>query len=703
MNLESTDISGLMSMIKRQIRLMALSGAIIIGLVLVYLFNTTPLYTSSALIYVDPSKKDLLATEQFGSLSGLAENSKIESEVEILRSNRVLFETMTQLRLVQDTEFGPRLSRFDQIKTALGLTTSSQGDPTKMVAATAVKLSDALRIQRKGLTYLISVSATSSSPQKAATIANTLSEVYIAQQVAAKTDAALSARDVLQAQINTAKTQLARSESGFDRFMSDNSARLKAEVGTDVFLELERQVTAARESTRQIKAQIETAQTARASKDWDALVTALSNDALAGLNAQRRQIELRLTGTQESAQTQESLRAALSQTQSQMDQQADDAISSFQTTLTVRQNSLAEAQRAMRQEMMQGDLSPETLASLFEIQQEADIAQRQYTTLLSSLRSIEAQALVQVADSRVVSDAIASSFPSAPNYKISLAIALIVASGVAFGLAIINEYFVGGVSALSQLRNLVSGPVIGLIPNVTITDTQLSIADLVTDAPMSLFSEALRRARAHIDQGLRDHPSRCVVMMVTSANIGEGKSSVSLALARTYANAGKNVLLIDADLRRPSQHKYIGFEPDEGFLEYLRDSRDKKEVGRSFYVADPKSQAAIILGRGNADLPTDQLLQTTAFCDLIESARQSVDIVIIDTPPVLPVVDARYIAPLVDAIVFTVRYGTTAQGDVRDATAQLEAAKKSDTPIFATLNADETQSMRGGYYYAEVE
>ncbi|PTQ70120.1 CpsD/CapB family tyrosine-protein kinase, partial [Celeribacter persicus] len=166
----------------------------------------------------------------------------------------------------------------------------------------------------------------------------------------------------------------------------------------------------------------------------------------------------------------------------------------------------------------------------------------------------------------------------------------------------------------------------------------------------------------------------------------------------TYAEAGKKVLLIDADLRKPSQHQQIGYDPDEGFLEYLRNPDKALDIDRGFYVADPKSRTGIILGRSRADVPTDQLLQSAAFSELLTSARQSMDVVIIDTPPVLPVVDARYIAPLVDAIVLIVKYGSTSQGDVRDSFTQIDAVKYEETPIFTVLNFDETKMRDSAYY-----
>jgi capsular exopolysaccharide synthesis family protein len=696
---ETVDIRGILSMLRRQMRLILSSVVIVVGLALLYLFSATSIYTSQALIYVDPSKKDLLSAEQASSSSSSADNSKIDSEVEILRSNRVLFETMNHMGLIQDGEFGPQLSRFDQIKLAVGFDVVAPDDPKALVAETSQKLRDSVDIRRKGLTYLITVAAKSESPEKAANIANTMAEVYIKQQVASKVDAALAARDVLQAQIDTARGGLAQSEASFNTFITDNLTRLEAEVGTKRFTQLQNQFRSVRTETLQTQTQVVSARAALDGMNWDALLATLSSDALSSLGRQRVAIERRLRGAQSGSDEEINLRAGLIEIQTNMEQQAQVAVGALERTLALKQDSLDELQSSLRSEVLQGDLSPDTLASIFSLQQEADISQRQYSNLLSRMRDLEAQAMVQVADSRLVSEALPPNVPSAPNRQLILSFSTIVAVGIGVGLAFINEFFVGGITSLSQLRNIVTtGVVIGSVPKVVLTDTQLSVGELVTDEPMSTFSEALRRIRANIDQKLRENVDDCAVIMVTSANSSEGKSSLSLSLARTYANAGKNVLLIDGDLRKPSQHKLLGFEPNEGFLEYLSNPDVGSGTDSSFYITDSKSRTGIILGRGQADVPTDQLLQTETFFNLMQSARKSMDIIIIDTSPMLPVVDARYIAPHADAIIMTVRYGMTSQSDLREAFVQLNAAKRSKASIYTVLNCDETKSTGNAYY-----
>ena len=232
---------------------------------------------------------------------------------------------------------------------------------------------------------------------------------------------------------------------------------------------------------------------------------------------------------------------------------------------------------------------------------------------------------------------------------------------------------------------------------------------------MSPFAESYRKLRASIDEEIGDTEGGRIIM-VTSAIPAEGKSTTALALARTYASAGKLTLLIDADLRNPSIHGYLGAEPETGLLEYLMDrtARPKsasdqdtllgnEEEVAQFYVVDPLTNAGVILGRKRSNVPTDAPLQSDVFAGLLNGARQSFDVIIVDTAPLVPVVDTRYVAPHVDAAVLCVRFGEATQAEVRGAYDQLAKAGRGKLKILSALSCFEgsNRSYRyDGYYGA---
>ena len=253
----------------------------------------------------------------------------------------------------------------------------------------------------------------------------------------------------------------------------------------------------------------------------------------------------------------------------------------------------------------------------------------------------------------------------------------------------------GGVISPAQLTHLLPIPVIGAIPSLRRKRDQTSVADTIISAPLSSYSESFRRIRMAIDQATGAEDRDSIVVMVGSANPAEGKSTTSLSLARSYAQLGRSVLLIDGDLRKPAVHTYLQIKPERGFLDYLRNPGEKSDIGE-FYVADPMSKAGVIVGRGRSDVPTDQLLMSSHFTDMIASARTAMDVIIIDTSPLNSVVDPQYVARHADAVLLCFRFSETAQSDIRMAYQRAEESVRPDTPILAVLNHD---AGRGRNYY----
>lgn len=364
----------------------------------------------------------------------------------------------------------------------------------------------------------------------------------------------------------------------------------------------------------------------------------------------------------------------------------------------------------MRQAVLSTDLSADMLTAIYAAQQESSIARAQYQTLLSRMRSLETQARIQIADSRIISPALEPITPTFPNRHLVLLAALAASVGIGASLAFLNEIYIGAVTSATQLSELLQSPTAATIPLSTEQNSgRLSVAEKIIDAPLSMYSESVRKLRAAIDQTFRTNdagpnagiPAAGKIVLVTSALSDEGKTTTALALARTYTQAGKKTLLIDADLRKPSLHRHLGFEPTVGFLDYLRDPA-QTDLSNGLYARDPASPLALIMGAGRSEVPTDQLLNTATFQALLDQGRDVYDIVIIDSPPLLPVVDARYIAHHADAVVMVVKWAATSQGDLRSAAGPLRSAMRPGAAVLPVLCQFKGSTGASGYndYYA---
>ncbi len=696
---DTIDIRGILAILKRQYRLIGLTVVCTLGLAIAYLFQATPMYRATAMVVVDPSSKNILEADDLRTLSSNSENAKLESELLILKSPKVILSTIDAAGLVSDPEFGPTVGFFDKLKIAIGIDVGADDDPEALLAATMAHLSSAVTATRRAATYIIEVAVLSESPERAARVTNALVKTYIDLQVKSKVELALGSRDLLQGQLDAAQKSLAATEQNLDQFIARNIDQIAQETGDVEIAQLNQKVTALAERSvngEKIQASLDAA---LQSKDWQSLSQSLQNDALIALKDQREKIAEQLALTAVDSAEASDLAAQLQKIDTDLDKEAQTAIAGLRTEMTSLGGQINDLRKDLRTRVLSAQLSATTLTALYSLQQEADIAQRQYSTLLTRLRDLEAQAVVQLADSRLVSEALPPRAAVSPRRNLVLALALMVGLGAGLGLAFLNEYYVGGVVSDSQLSNLLPVPVGGIIPRTEPKRDQASISDNIVEEPLSIFAEAFRKLRATIDQASRNagrDQTACKVIMVTSAIPGEGKTSIAMSLARTYAMSGKRTMLIDADLRKPSIHKHLNILPRGGFLEYLS-GEIALAADSEFFVRDNLTKASILVGGGRPTQATDQLLQSDAFVRLITQARERLDIVIVDTSPLVPVVDARYIAPLVDTAILVVRFSSTTQSDLRHAYGQLADSLPQEANVFSVLSIDEARA--GNYRY----
>jgi capsular exopolysaccharide synthesis family protein len=340
----------------------------------------------------------------------------------------------------------------------------------------------------------------------------------------------------------------------------------------------------------------------------------------------------------------------------------------------------------------------ETLAQFYGLQQSAQIARAQYQTLLTRLQDFEAQASLQLADSRVISKALAPIDPSYPKTAAILVVMGLVALALGIGAGFLREFFIGGFTGEDQVEAVLNVQLASVVPHEEGSELERphgrGLSDRIMAAPLSVFSESIRRIRVAVEQALLSRPAmpddlgkEGIVIMVSSSMPGEGKSTLATALARTYALAGKRTLLIDCDLRKPSIHRHVDREPTPAFVNLLRGEPDP---GLANMVAmDHATNLSVILGARPAEFPTDELLMSARVRTLLARARVHFDYIVIDTPPVEAAVDALYLARLCDAVLFVVRWARTPQSVARKAVAALKGNVGNGVPVIAVLNGQD--------------
>ena len=705
------DLKGILGLMRRQLWLILSTIAAILVLTIIVTYSLTPKYTATSLVLVDTSTKNLLDSDNVLSNPN-ADNSRVESEVGILKSDRILLNVVSENNLVSDSEFGIGVSLKDRILSWLRipLPPAPSGEAALSRVLTAFK--SAITVSRSGLTYLITVGVVSRDPEKAAKLANSMSDTYIREQINAKVAVTLTKRDTIQKQAEAANAAIVENERNFDTYITSNIDRLEKQTNSHGLTTLRAELQKVNRDRATGLGRIESLQKSLQAQDFSTLVTQLGSDALNALQRQREGLATRIAAAGDNSTEAISLREELAKVDKSLASAASQEVNTLQQSVNNYQQQANEVRQKIRSTVLQSNLPPEVLTEIYSLQQSSEIARNQYQTLLSRLQELDAQASLQLPDSRVVSAALTPTLPSFPNSKLILGLSLIVSIGIGIGLAILREYFIGGFVSENQIEAVLKVPLSAIAPRQVSDDHHKlvsptsSLSDLMVSAPLSLFSESVRRLRLTLDQQERKNPApkrqdadEGKIIMVSSALPAEGKSTMALSLARAYALTGKRALLIDCDLRKPSVNKHLNLEPNHDFIDYLRQDRNSATL-TSLIMRDPLSNLTVLLGGRRSDVATDELVMSEKMGRILASARKHFDYVILDTPPIEPVVDGLYLSRHADMIVFVIKWASTSQSSAKRAVAALKENKNPDAGIVTLLNQQDRTKMSGNYSYS---
>ncbi|WP_299644083.1 Wzz/FepE/Etk N-terminal domain-containing protein [Devosia sp.] len=701
------DLRRILDLLRRRVRLIVITVVAVLAVATLVTVSLKPVYTASGLVLVDPSRKNLLAPDS-QAVSGSSDSARVDSEVEIVVSDSNLLKVIKDINLVSDPELGVRLGVVRTVLAWLRLGDTKLPTGEEALGEVLSNLRRAVSAQRIGLTFLIDVAARSQDSTKAAALADAVAKAYVRSQIEAKISSTLEARDILSARLSEASAAVVKTEGAFDDFLTRNIDDIVAGTGRQDIADLQKSLIATEAERVRLSNLAELVGKSAERGEWTSLATALGSDAIRALEAQRQQVLGNISRTPDDAPATVDLRARLAEIEANLAAASKSELSSLQGEVSKAQGREGDLRDNLRRSVLSSDLPTDVLARVYEIQQASEIARTQYQTLLVRLNDLETQAALQVADSRIVSEALPPNRPSFPNTPLILGLAGLSALGLGLLLAVLYENYVGGFTSERQLESVLKVRAIASIPRTRSGEDGDSegrgatIANIMVDAPMSAYAESIRSARVAVDQILRKRPAgdsgRAPIVMICSTVPNEGKTSVALSIARAYAIAGRRTLMIDCDLRRPRLHQHLGIEPDKAVVDVLSTGRREIDLAAVTYQ-DPMTALRVMLSARRGDVPTDQLVAEPAFQALLETARRSFDIVVLDTPPIGPVADGRWIAEFADIIVLVVKWSSTSQQDAYHALEMLLDAKRESVEVVALLNQIDSSQLGGAKYY----
>lgn len=278
--------------------------------------------------------------------------------------------------------------------------------------------------------------------------------------------------------------------------------------------------------------------------------------------------------------------------------------------------------------------------------------------------------------------------PIAPNTRLNMIIGAAIGAVLGILYALLRHALSNRITNREELAETTSLPILGEVSQLS---SPSGLASALLSAPTGTAAEAIRSVSAglrYVDPGLERR-----VLMITSATSGEGKTSVSLALALSLAEMGHRVLYCEADLRRPTAALQTGLEGSLGLTTVIIGEATLAEVVQRW----GNDKLDVLLSGAQPPNP-GQLVSGGSMNAIIDEAREAYDFVIVDTPPMLAVSDAQWLAPLTDGTLLVVRLGSARREDVRRSVAALSTTRGE--PLGIILNGSRSVA-RSPYHAAE--
>jgi exopolysaccharide transport family protein len=702
-------------LIKRRWIVITCSAAIF-SVVAIATLRMTPIYEAHGTIEVNKPDASLNFQNSTTFSLDYYDPTELETEIRILQSDLLALQVIRELNLDRRPEFGGNVplpsSSLDLAPDPL------QADPARASALLA-GFKGNLRVALDPSSRIIEVYYRSPDPQMAATIVNTLMQTYVDNNIKSRFESTMQASDWLQKQLVDMQMKVESSQEKLVRYQKEHEILgmdEKQNITTAKLDELNKELTAA-ESERMDK---EAFYRLVESGDPDAIASTAGTTGAQGAGVQSasqlldslraKQADLKIQVADLStqfgpsypkiAQLNSQLKEVDFQIQAEMKKVVGKVRGQYMTSLQ-RENMLRDALDKQKQE---ANRLNESAIEYNILKRDADTYRTLYEGLLQKLKEAGVSAGLRANNFHIVDSARPLTSPIEPNIKRNLGYGALLGLATAIGLAFLLEGLDNTIRTTEQAQ-LISGLApLGMIPLGSkaarngASSKRLAIAsskeavELVTQVrPQSQMAESYRALRTSLLLSNLGAPPK--VIMVTSALPQEGKTTTSINCSVVLAQKGVRVLLIDADLRRPSIHKTLGMGPRSGLTNVLTGSATLEQV----ISRSPILPNLHVLPAGTPPPNPAELLASPNMRDVLAQLREQYDHIVVDTPPSLSVTDAVVLSQRADAVVLVIRSGQTTRQALRRAREIL--ARVNAKVVGVLLNAVDLSSPDYYYYY----
>jgi succinoglycan biosynthesis transport protein ExoP len=588
-----------------------------------------------------------------------------------------------------------------------------------------------LQVKNLENTDILELYYTDPDPRKAAAIINTLMKIYIENDINSNRAQTRSARDFIAQQLPQRKAALQAAEQKLQSFQQRNRVLdLKAEASSSVGIitDLERQVAATRSELASQTARMESIKKLFGVSSQEAVIDGFVGESpstvllLGQLQELQQKLEitkLRLTDSHPTVINLKEQEAVLKkELQRRIEQsfigkagrlnQINNpdkivqlrgqglqqgilgnyaSIEAERLSLQVRQKALGEVIQSYRQ---RANTLPQLELEQRQLEREIIATESSYQNLLARYQELQVAENLQVSNAVVVTPALIPSLPIKSRQYINLLQGLIGGILLAAATAVVLEKTDKTIKTTESAQDLLKYKLLGYIP--PFTNSNLMSKVIVKNKPDSPVGEAFRMLQTNLK--FFNSEQSIKVMVVSSAVPQEGKSTIAANLAVSMSQLGRKVLLVDADLRDPSQHKIWEIPNEVGLSDILNNQANAEQV-----VTEVVPNLEVITAGKLTNNPP-ALLDSSQMAIFVAQIAQKYDFAIIDSPPLTVAADATILGKLVNGILFVVRPGVADSDSISLSKELLEKANQNVLGV--VMNGIKVNQQYYSYYMSEV-
>lgn len=698
--------------------------AIVVTAALLSTLLMIPEYRSTAQVQISPQSARILEYQDFsgeGASGGRSFQEFLTTQFEILRSRSLSEKVVEEHDLENHPELAGEVQQRGLVSQARSLLGTVLGafrpDPSgpqtrseqSEIRSAAGRLRQRIQVEPVRNSRLVNVSVTAFDPQLAAEAANALVQEYIDSTLQRRYESGNEAREFLEGQLEDMRIALERSDQALMDFARRNNVP-----------DLEERLEMERESMRSMNERLNQVQSELVTvSSWQSLIEegridnlepVVNDGALAGLEAQLVEAETEYASLSE---TFLDSYPAVEKVQSRIDNLRSEIAQRKQTiveNIVGRYENLQAQEQALQEAISdreQGILALNERAVQYNIlKREFETNRELYDGLLQRMKEIGVAAGAQENNIAVIDQARVAGAPFKPSLPRNLALALVLGLFGGVGLALLLEFLDGSVRRVEDIERLVDRPVLGMVPLVKmkgrdgksikrprqIRKLDESISHYSAVKPTSGVSEAFRSLRTSLNFATPEGMPR--TMMLTSASVGEGKTTAAINLATVIAQNGQKVLLIDADLRKPRVHREFNCLRAPGLTNRIALYENTGHDNSAIHATH--TQNLYVMPAGNSTPNPAEMLSSERLTHVLDGCKRAFDHIIIDAPPTLGLADSLTLSRQVDGVVFVAMAGYTAKENFRISMKRL--AQVQAPVLGVVLNGVDLDSPEYAYY-----